>query len=59
MEANVLDCGRFGGEEGCNDNADGFGLVVQKSSAAAAGMVWLEGGRWGQRIQRERTGDLG
>ena len=25
-----MDCGRFQGEEGGNDNADWFGLVVQK-----------------------------
>lgn len=35
MEANVLDCGRFRGEEGCNDNADGFGLIVQRRGAGA------------------------
>lgn len=28
MEANVLDCGRFRREEGCNDSDDGFGLIV-------------------------------
>lgn len=28
MEANVLDCGRFRREEGCNDSDDGFGLMV-------------------------------
>lgn len=24
-----MDCGRFRGGEGCNDNTDGFGLIVQ------------------------------
>lgn len=33
MEANVLDCGRFRGVEGCNDNTDGFGLVVRRRGA--------------------------
>lgn len=41
MEANVLDCGRFQGEGGCNDNTDGFGPIVQKR-AAGVGQV---GGR--------------
>lgn len=33
MEANVLDYGRFHEEEGGNNNADGFGLVVQRRDA--------------------------
>lgn len=35
MQANVLDCGRFGGEEGFNDNAKGFVLIVQRRGAGA------------------------
>lgn len=37
MEANVLDFGRFGREEGCNNNADGFGLIVQGAGAGQVG----------------------
>lgn len=33
VEADVLDCGRFRGEEGCNDSDDGFGLIVQRRGA--------------------------
>jgi len=35
VEANVLDGGRFRGEEGCDDNADGFGLRVERRGAGA------------------------
>lgn len=33
VQANVLDCGRFGGEKGFNDNADGFAFIVQRRGA--------------------------
>lgn len=43
---------------GFNDNADGFGSIVQGGGGFLL-LVRLEGGRRRHKIQREWTGDLG
>lgn len=64
MEANVLDCGRFRREEGCNVNADGFGLIVQRKGCWCwSGWREVGGDRGskenGQEIWGENGGDGG
>lgn len=54
----------FEGEEGCNDNADGFGLIVQRRGAGAGQVGGRSVGtedprRMDRRIWGENGGDGG
>lgn len=52
MEANALDCGRFGrGGGGFNDNADEFRSIVQRRGGPAVGQV---GGRSAETQEPKR-----
>lgn len=60
-----MDGGRFRGEEGCDDNADGFGLRVERRGAGAGQVGGRSAGTEdrskenGQEIWGENGGDGG